>query len=110
MVLEFIKLNNAIYDFLMLFIKKLKKNQRFYINYKKLNAIIKKNKYLLLFIGKTLKRISKTKIFIKLNIRQAFYYICIFFKLKNFIIFKIRYKNYKIKVLPFKLYNGFLTF
>ncbi|KAK1707508.1 uncharacterized protein BDZ83DRAFT_593261, partial [Colletotrichum acutatum] len=41
----FIKLKNALFILLTLFIKKYNNNLRFYINFKKLNEIIKKDCY-----------------------------------------------------------------
>jgi len=42
---------------------------KFYINYRKSNVLIKKNQYPLLLIDKILKKLRKTRIFTKLNIR-----------------------------------------
>ena len=48
---EFIVFNYALFALFILFIKKLNKNLRFYVNYRKLNAIIKK-KSIFYFINK----------------------------------------------------------
>ena len=61
-------------------------------------------------INKTLARISQAKIFIKLNIRQAFYRIQIDPLLKDLTTFYILYSAYKCKVLPFGLTNGPATY
>jgi hypothetical protein len=45
------------------------------MNYRKLNARTRKNIYPLPLIGKALERISRTRVYIKLNIRQAFHRI-----------------------------------
>ena len=52
--------------------KKLKKGLRFYIDYRVLNNILVKNKYFLLLILKTLNKLNKAVIFIKLDIILAF--------------------------------------
>ena len=52
----------------MLFIKKLNKSLKFYIDFKKLNAIIRKDKYLLPLISEILARLLKAKVYIKLDI------------------------------------------
>ncbi|PSN61111.1 hypothetical protein BS50DRAFT_504699, partial [Corynespora cassiicola Philippines] len=51
-----------------------KANKKFkiYINYYKLNALIKKNVYLISKIDELLARFSKTKFFIKLDIYAVF--------------------------------------
>jgi hypothetical protein len=59
----------------VLFVKKANGNLRFYIDFRKLNQITRKDQYPLLLIHKTLIRISRAKIFTKLDIRQAFYRI-----------------------------------
>ena len=61
-------------------------------------------------IEKTLIRLIKIKIFIKLNIRQVFYRIKIKKSIKNLIIFRIKYDSYKYKILLFNLYNNFIFF
>ena len=55
----------------------LKKNNelRLYINYKKLNAIIIKNRYSLFLIIKTLNYLYDVKVFIKLNLKNIYYKI-----------------------------------
>jgi hypothetical protein len=71
----FIAYNQVPFVSLILFIKKPNSSLYFYINYRKLNELTKKDYYFLFLLDKILVRINKTKIFIKLNIRQAFYYI-----------------------------------
>ena len=61
----------------MLFIKKLNRGLRFYVNFYKLNDITYKDRYPLPLINETLSCLSKAKIFTKLNICQAFYHIYI---------------------------------
>ena len=60
----------------------------------------------MLLINNTFTRIAKAKIFTKINIRQAFYKICINLEYKDLIAFRTRIKAYKYKVMPFKFTNG----
>jgi hypothetical protein len=53
----------------VLFVRKANRSLQFCINYCKLNAITKKNRYPLPLINKTLARLAKAKIFTKLDIR-----------------------------------------
>jgi len=53
----------------MLFVKKLNGNFYFYVNFRKLNVIIRKDKYSLSLINEILIKLNKIIIFIKLNIR-----------------------------------------
>ena len=53
----------------------LKKNNelRLYVDYHDLNAIIIKNRYSLFLIFETLNRLCELKIYIKLNLKNAYY-------------------------------------
>ena len=57
----FIRVNNSLITTLILFVKKFKRGLRFYIDYKRLNRVIKKDRYLLPFIYETLRNINKMK-------------------------------------------------
>ena len=103
-------LSDALYTSSVLFAKKFEERWCFCIDYWKLNAIIKKNRYLLSLIEKTLAWLIKAKVFIKLNIRQVFYWIQMKKSVKNLIIFHIRYEFYKYKVLSFSLCNSSVSF
>jgi hypothetical protein len=83
--------NGAEYDSPVLFAKKPNNGLRLCVNYRELNARIRKNTYSLLLIGKILERISCTRVYIKLDIRQAFYRIRISEKFENLTIFRTRF-------------------
>ena len=53
----------------ILFVSKLNRGLRFYINYWKLNSIMKKDQHLLPLIDETFAHITNAKIFTKLDIR-----------------------------------------
>jgi hypothetical protein len=57
----FIRVSNSLIIAPILFVKKLKGGLRFYIDYKRLNRVIKKDRYLLPLIYKTLRNINKAK-------------------------------------------------
>jgi hypothetical protein len=57
---NFIESNTAFYASFILFAKKSDDELRFCVNYKKLNAIIKKNKYSISFIAEIIARLFKT--------------------------------------------------
>ena len=71
----FIIPNKTTYTSPVLFIPKPNSGWRFYVDYRKLNRITKKDKYLSPLIDETFRRITKTKVFIKLNIRHVFHCI-----------------------------------
>ncbi len=58
---EFIKSSTALYASLILFAKKLDEGLRFCVNYRKLNAIIKKNRYLIFLIVEIIARLFKVR-------------------------------------------------
>jgi hypothetical protein len=58
---EFIESSTAFYASLILFAKKLDDELRFCVDYRKLNAITKKNRYSISLIAETIVRLFKTK-------------------------------------------------
>ncbi len=95
----------------MMFMKKANDSLRFCVDYKKLNQLIKKNRYSLSLIDETLTHLRKTKYFIKLNIRQTFYRIRITnVESENLTTFKIRFDVYKYRVFSFDLCNESTTY
>ena len=89
----------------MIFIKKLGKRLRFYVDYRVFNNILIKNKYPLPLILETLNKLNKVVIFIKLNIILVFNRIRIVKGQEWIIVFKIRYGLFKLLILLFKLFN-----
>ena len=83
---------------------------RFCVDYRKLNALTKKDRYPLPLIDESLERLSKAKIFTKLDIRQGFHRIRIHPDSEELTTFRTRYGSYKYKVMPFGLTNGPATF
>ena len=79
---------------------------RFCVDYRKLNAVTRKDRYPLPLLDETLARMSQAKIFTKLDIRQAFYRIRVHPDSEDLTTFRTRYGTYKYKVLPFGLTNG----
>jgi hypothetical protein len=94
-----------------MFVKKLRGRIRLCINYRLLNAITKKDCYLILLIKKTMTNIADYKIITKLDIWKAFNRIKIVTsKDKDLLMFCTPLDNYKPKVLQFGLINSFTTF
>jgi hypothetical protein len=82
----------------------------FCVDYRKLNAITRKDHYPLPLIDKILEHISKAKIFTKLDIRQGFHRIRMDPASEDLTTFRSRYGSFKYKVMPFGLTNGPATF
>ena len=51
---RFMSLNSTFYVLFVFFVVKSNQSLRFYVNYRKLNVIIRRNQYLILLIEKTL--------------------------------------------------------
>jgi hypothetical protein len=108
---EFIIASRSAFVSSIMFMKKTNESLRFCVDYKKLNQLIKKNRYSLSFIDETLTHLRKTKYFIKLNIRQTFHRIQITdAAFEDLTTFRIRFDAYKYRVLSFDLCNGFVTY
>jgi hypothetical protein len=76
-----------------------------------LNAIIKKNRYSISLIAKTIVRLFKAKWMTKIDIRHAFNRIRMHFKEnKNLVTFRIKYETYKYLIMFFELINESSTF
>jgi len=94
----------------ILFVKKPDSSLRFYIDFCKLNNLTRKDRYPLPLIDKTLARLARAKIYTRLDIRQAFYWIRIDPVSEELTTFQTRYRAYKCKVLPFGLTNRPVTY
>jgi hypothetical protein len=94
-----------------MFVKKLGGGIRLCINYRLLNAITKKDRYLILLIKETMANIAGYRIMTKLDIRKAFNKIRIAtLEDKDLLTFCTPLGNYKPKVLQFGLINSLATF
>ena len=94
----------------VLFAKKPGGGWRFCVDFRKLNAITKKDRYPLPLVEETLQRLARAKIFTRLDVRQAFYRIRLKESAEDLTTFRTRYGSYKYKVLPFGLCNGPASF
>jgi len=94
----FIETSQAPYSSPVLFVKKPNGGLRFCIDFRKLNAITRKDRYPLPLIDETLARLTRAKIFTKLDIRQAFHRIRMHKDSKDLTTFRTRYRSYKCKV------------
>ena len=67
---------------LVLFVFKKNENLRLYIDYRELNAIIIKNRYSFFLINETFNYLINAIYFIKLNLKNIYYHIKIYYKNK----------------------------
>ncbi len=102
---EFIFFSFASYVLLILFAKKKDESLRFCVDYRKLNALIKRNRYSLSLIDETFVRIQESKYLIQLNIIVAFNKLRMHSDSEDLTIFIIFFNLYKYHVMLFELIN-----
>ena len=90
----------------ILFVKKPGGGIRFCVDYKRLNAITKKDRYPIPLIEETLAQLEDAKYFTKIDIRQAFYRIRMSEDSEELTTFLTRFGAFKYLVMPFGLCNG----
>ncbi len=102
---EFIFFSFTSYVSLILFIEKKDESLRFCVDYRKLNALIKRNRYSLSLIDETLARIQESKYLTRLNIIVAFNKLHMHSDSEDLTIFIIFFDSYKYHVMLFELTN-----
>ncbi len=102
---EFIFFSFASYVSLILFAEKKDESLRFCVDYRKLNALIKRDHYSLSLIDETLARIQESKYLTRLNIIVAFNKLCMHSDSEDLTIFIIFFNSYKYHVMLFELIN-----
>ncbi len=102
---EFIFFSFASYVSLILFAEKKDESLRFCVDYRKLNALIKRDRYSLSLIDETLARIQESKYLTRLNIIVAFNKLRMHSDSEDLTIFIIFFDSYKYHVMLFELIN-----
>ncbi len=102
---DFISSSSASYASLILFIKKKDDSLRFCVDYRKLNALIKRNHYSLSLIDETLACIQESKYLTRLNIIVAFNKLRMHSDSEDLTIFITSFDFYKYHVMSFELIN-----
>ena len=106
---EFIFFSFASYVSLILFAEKKDESLRFCVDYRKLNALIKRNHYSLSLIDETFACIQESKYLTWLNIIVTFNKLFMHSDSEDLTIFIIFFDSYKYHVMLFELINE-LTF
>jgi hypothetical protein len=110
LVKEFIRVSRSHAVSFVMFVKKLEKELRFCVNYRDLNVITIKNWYSLFFIVEILNRLSRVKIFTKIDIIAAFNRLRIKKEDEELIAFRTRFNLFEFLILSFDLCNEFVSF
>jgi hypothetical protein len=96
--------------FPILFVPKKDGTLRLCVDYRKLNAITRKNSYPLPNIGELRERLSKAKILTSLDLREGYYQVRMKEGDEWKTAFRTRYGLYEYQVMPFGLTNAPATF
>ena len=107
---NFIRVSNLLASAPVLFIRKPRGGLRFYIDYRGLNAITRKDRYPLPLINEILRSLSKAKWFTKLDVITTFHKIRIKEGDEWKTVFRTRYGLFKWLVTPFGLIGALATF
>ncbi len=102
---KFITFNKASFASSILFVKKKDNSLRFCMNYWKLNALIKRDRYSILLINEVLARIQDSKYLIQLNIIIAFNKLRMSSESEDLTTFVTFFDVYKYRVMLFELIN-----
>jgi len=102
---NFISFSSISYASLILFIEKKDDSLRFCVDYRKLNALIKQDRYSLFLINETLTCIQDSKYLTRLNIIVVFNKLRMHSSSEDLTIFIISFRFYKYHVMSFELIN-----
>ena len=102
---SFISFSSTSYASLILFIEKKDDSLRFCVDYRKLNALIKRDRYSLLLINETFARIQDSKYLTRLNIIVVFNKLHMYSSSEDLTIFITSFDFYKYHMMSFKLIN-----
>ncbi len=107
---KFITLSKASFASSILFVEKKDDSLRFCVNYRKLNALIKRDRYSIFLIDEVLARIQGSKYLTRLDIIITFNKLCMSTESENLITFVTFFDVYKYRVMLFELINEFAFF
>ena len=97
----FIQISSALYSSPVLFVKKPDRGIQFCVDYWRLNAITKKDRYPIPLIEETLARLEGAKYFTKIDICQTLYQIRMSKDSEELNTFLTRFRAFKHSVMPF---------
>jgi hypothetical protein len=94
----------------VLLVQKKDGSWRFYVDYKRLNSIIAKNKFPMPLIEEILDELTGARFFTKLDFRLGFHQVRMSREDEFKTMFKTHHGHYQFKVMPFGLTNAPTTF
>ena len=106
----FIQASKSLAGASVLFTPKLDGTLRLCVDYRGFNAITMKNHYTLLFINEILHRLNSAQVFTKIDLKNAYYRLCIRGGDEWKTTFRTRYGLYESLVMLFGLTNAIASF
>jgi hypothetical protein len=110
LIKELIRVSRSHAASLVMFVKKLERKLYFCVNYRDLNVITIKNRYSLSFIVEILNRLSRIKIFTKIDIIATFNRLRIKKENEELIAFRTRFDFFESLILFFDFCNELVSF
>ncbi|GJR22187.1 putative reverse transcriptase domain-containing protein [Tanacetum coccineum] len=95
---------------LVLFVKKKDRSLRMCINYRKLNNLTVKNRYLLSRIDDLFDQLQGSSVYSKIDLRSGYHQLRVRDEDIPKMAFRIRYGHYEFQVIPFGLTNALAAF
>jgi hypothetical protein len=106
----YIKPNKSPYGALIFFVHKKNGTLNMCVDYRTLNKVTVKNRYPLPRINDLFDRLSRAKLFSKIDLRSGYYQIRIAKGDEEKTAYRTRYGSYEFLVMPFELTNAPATF
>src|SRR5436305_470316 len=95
---------------LVIFVPKKNRKKRLVVDYRRLNNITIKDRYIVLLVDKIREQLRKAKWFTLMDLQDRYYHLCIKKGDKWKIAFRTRYRHYKFTIILIGLTNVVASF
>src|SRR5436190_6901163 len=95
---------------LVMFVPKKNRKKRLVVDYRRLNDITIKDRYIVLLVDEMREQLRKAKWFTLIDLQDRYYHLCIKEGDKWKTAFRTRYRHYKFTIMPMGLTNVVASF